>query len=138
MIVLDTNVWIWWVNRDEKKLSKKKLDLLDSFVSTGLGVSVISCLEVAQKASSGNLVLEPDFPTWIEQALRTDGVHLLDLTPEIAVASFQLPGFHDDPRDRMIVATARQRKLRLATTDREIIDWYDRTGNKNIINFRRK
>ena len=59
MIILDTHIWVWWVNQDEKELSDKKLLLLDSYIPDGLGVCVISCLEVAQKAAKGKLIIEP-------------------------------------------------------------------------------
>ena len=49
------------------------------------------------------------------------GVRLLELTPQIAVASTQLPGpFHKDPADQIIVATARVLDSPLVTLDHKI------------------
>ena len=36
-------------------------------------------------------------------------------------------GFHNDPADQLIVATAMLAGMRLATTDRRIIGWAERT-----------
>ena len=36
-------------------------------------------------------------------------------------------GFHSDPADQLIVATAMLAGMRLATTDRQIIGWAQRT-----------
>lgn len=36
-------------------------------------------------------------------------------------------GFHNDPADQLIVATAMPAGMRLATTDRRIITWAQRT-----------
>lgn len=49
-------------------------------------------------------------------------VRILGLTPEIAVASTELPEpFHRDPADRFLVATARAYGSRLVTSDRKIL-----------------
>jgi PIN domain nuclease of toxin-antitoxin system len=61
---------------------------------------------------------------WLTLALRFPGVRLLPLTPEIAVASTQLPGtFHKDPADQIIVATARVHGCPLVTADARILDY---------------
>ena len=46
----------------------------------------------------------------------------LDLTHEIAWEAYNLPGrFHNDPADRILVATARLMKLTLVTADNLIL-----------------
>jgi PIN domain nuclease of toxin-antitoxin system len=52
----------------------------------------------------------------------------LPLTPEVSVESVQLTGFHGDPADRILVATARLEDLTLATRDRRILAWSE-AGN---------
>lgn len=54
---------------------------------------------------------------------------VLALTPQIAIASTQLPGtFHRDPADQIIVATARLRDLPILTMDHLILSYpYVRT-----------
>jgi len=59
---------------------------------------------------------------WLTQALNYPGVQLLELTPQIAVESTQLPGeFHKDPADQIIVATARIYNSPLVTLDGRIL-----------------
>ena len=61
---------------------------------------------------------------WIDQAIRGPGIRVVGLSPEIAVASTQLPGsFHRDPADRIIVATARLRGTSLVTVDEKIVEY---------------
>jgi PIN domain nuclease of toxin-antitoxin system len=49
---------------------------------------------------------------------------LLELSPQIAIASTRLPaGFHNDPADQIIVATARAFGCPLVTADGKIIDY---------------
>ena len=88
----------------------------------GFGVSVISCWEVAKLVEVGRLELSVPVTQWIERALALPGIQLLPLTPEIAIASSQLPGeFHRDPADQLIVATARIHDIPILTVDRRIL-----------------
>jgi len=117
LILLDTHIWIWWVN-GSNELSQDHLDLLLNHESTGLGVSVISCWEVAKLVERKRLVLTTPMDSWLDTALTYPGITLFDLTPKIAVESTQLPpGFHRDPADQMIVATARVFDIPLLTAD---------------------
>jgi len=123
MIVLDTHIWVWWVHGDAQ-LSDKQARLLQENESTGLGVSVISCWEVAKLVERGRLILPCTAADWFDQALAYPGMHLLDLTPLIALESTQLPpGFHRDPADQLIVATARILDAPLLTADRRILNY---------------
>ena len=60
----------------------------------------------------------------MDQALLYPGIRFLDLTPQIAIESSQLPvGFHNDPVDQIIVATARVHNCQLLTVDAKILDY---------------
>lgn len=90
----------------------------------GLGVSIISCWEVAKLVERGRLQLTMPVYLWIEQALNSPHVELLDLTPRIVAESTQLPGeFHRDPADQMIVATARVYDIPLLTADSKLLEY---------------
>ena len=58
-----------------------------------------------------------------EQALSYPAIQLLDLTPEIAIASTQLVGFHRDPSDQIITATAKVYDCPLVTADTKILSY---------------
>ncbi|MCP3963633.1 MAG: type II toxin-antitoxin system VapC family toxin [bacterium] len=47
VILLDTHVWVWWV-LDSKKLSAAEAERLGEAEEEGLGVSIMSCWEVAR------------------------------------------------------------------------------------------
>ena len=95
---------------------------LDSSEQTGIGVSAISCWEVAKLVERQRLSLPCSAFDWIRQALAYPGVRLLDLSPRISVESTQLPGtFHRDPADQIIVATARVFDAPLVTLDPKIL-----------------
>ena len=117
MIVLDTHIWVWWVNQSHA-LSAAKAQVLAAHVAEGLGVCAISCWEIAKLVEKQRLVLSVPVAEWVQVALSYPGIVLLPLTPAIAVASTQLPQpFHKDPADQLIVATARQLDCPLATDD---------------------
>jgi PIN domain nuclease of toxin-antitoxin system len=121
MILLDTHIWVWWAGRTAR-LTKSLAQIITTNVQGGLGVSVISCWEVAKLVEVGRLELGLPVAEWIEAALALPNSHLFPLTPEIAVASSQLSGeFHRDPADQIIVATARVHNIPLLTVDRRIV-----------------
>ena len=121
MIIVDTHIWIWWVHGDPV-LSASARQVLDSSEQTGIGVSAISCWEVAKLVERERLSLPCPVFDWIQQALAYPGVRLLDLSPDVCVESTQLPGdFHRDPADQIIVATARVYNAPLLTVDAKIL-----------------
>ena len=123
MIVLDTHIWIWWVHGDEK-LTREYYEYIQEQESQGLGISAISCWEVAKLVEHGRLILPSSVDEWLDEALAYPGINFLDLTPRICVESTQLPGtFHRDPADQIIVATARVYNCPIVTVDRKIRDY---------------
>lgn len=123
MIVLDTHIWIWWVHGDEG-LTESQEQLIVASEEEGIGVSVISCWEIAKLVEYGRLELPCSIDEWFEQALSYPGVQILELSPEIAIESTRLPGvFHRDPADQIIVATARKYNCQLVTSDNKILDY---------------
>lgn len=117
MIVLDTHIWIWWVH-DSPELPDKYRMIIEQHEQSGLGISAITCWEVAKLVEKGRLTLPKPIDEWLDQALAYPGMHLLPLTPQISVASTQLPQpFHRDPADQIIVATARIYQCPLITMD---------------------
>lgn len=123
MIVLDTHIWVWWVH-DDANLPPAYKAYIQANESAGLGISAISCWEVAKLVENNRLTLPIPVGEWLDQALGYPGVRLLDLAPRIAVESTRLPGeFHRDPADQIIVATARVYDCPLVTLDRKILSY---------------
>ncbi|NJN82554.1 MAG: type II toxin-antitoxin system VapC family toxin [Caldilineaceae bacterium] len=120
MIVLDTHVFLWWVV-DPDRLTNPQKDAIQRHEAERIGVSAITCWEIAKLNQLGRLTLDRSLVDWLETALSYPGIELLPLTPEIAIASTQLPdGFHSDPADEMLIATARVFDCPLVTADRKV------------------
>ena len=123
--LLDTHVWIWYVEADERMFGPAvQKALMASNAGPGLWVSVMSAWEVAMLDSKGRVQLSMAAPTWIERSLSRPGIRLADLTPAVAIESARLPEFgHRDPVDQILVATARVTGATLVTRDRRILDY---------------
>jgi PIN domain nuclease of toxin-antitoxin system len=105
-------------------LSSRQIEEIKRNESDGIGISVISCWEIAKLVEYKRLELSFPLNEWFEEALNYPGIQLLSLTPEIAIESTQLPGkFHRDPSDQIIVATARINNCPLITSDSKILNY---------------
>ena len=123
MIVLDTHIWVWWTHSPER-LSRAQRELIAASETDLIGVSAISCWEIAKLVERGRLELPVALEDWFDQALNYPGVQILALSPEIAIESARLPGeFHRDPVDQIIVATARVYDCPLVTADEKILNY---------------
>ena len=120
MIILDTQILVWWVN-DSDRLTEQYRHWLQEYQAQGLGVSIISCWEIAKLVEKNKISLSRPVDEWLQYALTYPGVRLLDLTIPIVVESTQLAGFHSDPSDQLIVATARIYGCPLLTADQKIL-----------------
>jgi PIN domain nuclease of toxin-antitoxin system len=81
----------------------------------------ISLWEVALLVQLGRLRLDDALDDWLRIAASPAAVNVLPITPAVVTEMNRLPiGFHQDPADRLIVATARVAGLPLATHDTRI------------------
>jgi PIN domain nuclease of toxin-antitoxin system len=123
MIILDSHIWVWWVHEDER-LTNSQAEIIEANETDVIGVSAISAWEIAKLVEYNRLELPCPLHEWFDQAMGYPGIRLIELTPEIALESTQLPGeFHRDPADQIIVATARLYDCPLVTSDRKILKY---------------
>lgn len=138
LVLLDTHVWVWYVEGDRARFSPRIEPVIEAAVERGdLLVSAISVWEVAQLDALRRLQLTQEVRTWVARALAFPGVRLKGLSPAIAIESTRLPGEpHRDPADRMLVATARLTGAALVTCDAQILA-YAKPGHVKVIDARR-
>jgi PIN domain nuclease of toxin-antitoxin system len=114
--LLDTHIWIWSQENPEQLGQKSRRELTD--ISQERFVSAISTLEIARLIHLGLLRLRHRFAEWKQFSLAELNAATLEVNHEIAWEAYNLPGrFHNDPADRVLVATARIAKLTLITAD---------------------
>lgn len=113
--LLDTCTLIW-LSTEPEKLSLVSMRAVDASDSALLW-SDVSALEIALKWSAGKLVL-PDPPRhWLEQQIDTWGLDCLSLRRTDIYRASELPPYHRDPFDRLLVATALGANATILTPD---------------------
>ena len=120
-VLLDTHVWIWLSLGDLSSLSARARKAMTP--ETPKWIAAISCWELAKLVEKGRIGFTIPVLTWMRRSLNENNIRIADLTPEIAVESTELQGFHRDPADQMIVATSRVLGLPLVTADQRIIEF---------------
>ena len=122
MIVLDTHVLVW-LDAGNAELGDETAGLIDREFSTdGVAVSAISFWEIAMLIAKGRVVIAKPLVRWREELLAA-GLLELPVDGRLGIEAADLPDFHGDPADRIIVATALMLGCRLVTADRQILAW---------------
>ncbi len=121
MIVIDTHVLIWWVSNPEKLSVKVKKILQKEKNNGSIIISSITVWEIYMLVKKGRLKLTMDADIWLAEVESLPYVRFTPVDNTIAANSVTLPGdFHNDPADRMIVATAKEQGAVLVTADERI------------------
>ncbi len=121
-LLLDTHVWLWWL-LGQPELPARERDALDALAAAGTppGLSAISLWEAQMLAAKGRLKVDVPLTHWLPTAAAPEVVILIPMDVAVILALDKLPaGFHGDPADRIIVASARARGIPLATRDGSI------------------
>ena len=121
-LLLDTHVWLWWLF-GQQQLAARDREALDALTAAGTppGLSAISLWEAQLLAAKGRLAVDSPLTHWLPTAAAPETVVVLPIDVAVILALDGLPaGFHGDPADRIIVATARAHGLPLASHDGSI------------------
>lgn len=118
MILLDTCTLLWIVAQQEK-LSAAAYEAVKKH-NGAIFVSSISALEIAMKTQKNLYELPCSATEWFGKALKLHSLMELTIDHTIAATSALLPRIHNDPFDRLIIATAVQHGLKILTPDKHI------------------
>ncbi len=122
MLLLDTHVLVW-LDEGNPRLGKTALQSINESLASGqLGVATISFWEVAMLIDKQRLTMQTELADWRFELLQA-GLLEIPLRGTTAIQAGQLPLFHGDPADRMIVATAIDNGAALMTADEKILSW---------------
>jgi len=78
-----------------------------------------------------------DAAVWLQRAERAPGIRHLPLDREILLLSTRLAGtVHNDPADRMLIATAQINNIPLMTADRLIIEYAQTVPGTPVVDLR--
>ena len=115
VIILDTHIWIWFITQEFSLFPAHWPEAIET--ADQVGISPVSCYEVALAQQRGRLELPCTVGHWLQEALEPAGITLFPLTAEIAYQAVTLSPVHKDPFDRLIIATALIYKAKLASID---------------------
>ena len=137
-LLLDTHVWLWRVEDDEARFAGGTTALLDRCgAKSNLFVSDISYWELAVKSAKGKITFAVDAGVWLQRAEQAPGIRFQALTRPVLLQSTRLAGaVHNDPADRMLIATSQVHGIPLVTADRQIIAYAKAHGGTPVVDVR--
>ncbi|MGI8492607.1 MAG: type II toxin-antitoxin system VapC family toxin [Acidimicrobiales bacterium] len=116
-LLLDTHVFLWLLAEPER-LGGHISSLEDP--GNQLLFSAASSWEIVIKVQLGRLSLPDDPERYVPARMRAIGADPLPVQHTHALAVGELPPLHRDPFDRLLVAQARELRLRIVTADAQI------------------
>jgi PIN domain nuclease of toxin-antitoxin system len=122
--LLDAHTFLWW-SRDNSSLSANVLSILSNSQSELL-LSTATIWELSIKCGLGKL---PDYQPFMDSRtlstfLAERAVQVLGIDLEDISTATQLPQYHRDPFDRMVIAQAQRNQLIILGKD-ELFRNYD-------------
>jgi PIN domain nuclease of toxin-antitoxin system len=112
-LLLDTHAFIWYSENDPKLSEVLKTEIE---TANRVYLSIASLWEIAIKLSIGKLSLRSNYES-IEDSLEPAGITLLPISFADTVRVMNLPLYHRDPFDRILIAQAIDRSLILVSCD---------------------
>jgi PIN domain nuclease of toxin-antitoxin system len=123
-LLLDTCAAIWFA--DDLPMANAAINAMNEAFAENVPayVSPISAWEIGILCSRGRMRFPVPPQSWFKRLRSFEGIALVDLSPEILIASSFLPGDPPrDPADRVLAATAREYGYTLVTRDRPLLDY---------------
>lgn len=121
-VLLDTSALLWWLSDNPRLHAAARSLIADP--ATAVYVSAASVWEIAIKVGLGRLAAPPNVATWLLPALEDNRFTSLPISALHAAGVEDLPSFHNDPFDRLLIAQAQAEDLLLMTSD-ALIRQYD-------------
>lgn len=116
MLLLDTCAFLWFLYDDEK-LTDKIADCIEE--SENVYLSIASLWEIAIKKTIKKLDI-PDTVMELERKCNEKSISILPIKTAYLEIIQDLPMIHNDPFDRLIIATAIEENYILITEDEKI------------------
>ena len=130
MILLDTHVLIW-LDEGSSRLGAQTRDIVDEALGReSLVVAAISFWEIAMLVEKKRLEIKMDLQVWRRELLEK-GLQEIAMHGALGIQAGALPGFHGDPADRIIVASALSISATIVTADEKILAWSGLPGRQN-------
>ena len=113
-LLLDTHIFLWYITGDERISLSMRHAIEDSDASY---LSVVSLWEATIKYQLGKLPLPEEPHPWLSMQRELHGIEQLHLEEASVARLSDLPSYHRDPFDRMLVCQALEHELLIVTVD---------------------
>ena len=118
-ILIDTQCWLWWFFAPDRLNARAQEIIAER--RDAIYLSAASSWEIAIKAGLGKLELPEPPSRYVPSRLADEGMAALPVEHAHALGVADLPPFHDDPFDRLLVSQARHERAALMTADPQIL-----------------
>jgi PIN domain nuclease of toxin-antitoxin system len=115
--LLDTHIFIWW-SENNPILSKEIREVISN-PKNSIYVSLVSAWEIVIKSSIKKIKLKASLPIMVSKSR----FELMSINLDHILALQKLPTIHKDPFDRLLVAQAKSEKIKLLTSDPQVIKY---------------
>ncbi|HJD65717.1 MAG TPA: type II toxin-antitoxin system VapC family toxin [Rickettsia endosymbiont of Bembidion nr. Transversale] len=133
LILLDTHVLLWAISEPNKLSTTVKQYIDVAQQNKLLLLSSISLWEIAMFEQKKRIDIRQSLKTFLESIINIQGLAIKDISVEVAVESNLLAdSFHNDPADRLIVATAKYYNATLLTRDQKILAWAEQGAIESL------
>ena len=122
MLLLDTHVLLYRITGETRLGRLARQTVNEAWLSGEAAVSAITFWEIALLYNRGRIAL-PMEPDSLRDNTLGQGLMEIPVDGRIGILANALSGFHRDPADRIIVATALAGGHQLITADLEILEW---------------
>ena len=124
MVLLDTHAWVWFVSNPENLSDSARSSIEAAMKKKAIYISSISTWEIALLVSKNRLKLTMKVNDWIQKSEALPFLKFIPVNNSIAIQSVYLPSpLHNDPADRIIIATALSLGMPVVTRDEKIINY---------------
>ncbi len=114
-VLLDTHVFLWWVEGDRVLPATARAALADQ--ENECLISLVSVWELAIKAGMGKLKLALPVKRYVVEHAAANGFRMLDIGMAHLGRVETLAPHHGDPFDRLLIAQAIEEQLPIVTAD---------------------
>ncbi|MDP2954877.1 MAG: type II toxin-antitoxin system VapC family toxin [Longimicrobiales bacterium] len=114
-VLVDTHVFLWWVEGDRALGAKARAALANQ--ENECFISLVSAWELAIKAGLGKLRLALPVERYVVEHIAANGFRMLDIQLAHVGRLETLDLHHGDPFDRLLIAQALVEELPVVTAD---------------------
>jgi PIN domain nuclease of toxin-antitoxin system len=118
-VLLDTCAFIWIVTDDAKLSEKAKEIFLNS--ENEIFLSAVTGFEITVKYSLGKLQLTEPPADFVMNRIQANGLTELPISMKHTLALQNLPLYHKDPFDRLLIAQSMVNQIPLLSADQQLL-----------------